>query len=369
MGTAGRGRNSRRPAQPVGPVKRKFTTKIVGLESHTFDVGNAKYAAKFQKSLDAIAIYMQQEYKGKPDIVKAIRDLILPKFPLPTYPVPEGTPPVIDPRKLYMWQQKAQATEKRENLLEENMKWAYALVIGQSSPELISKVKTSDKYASADADQGVVKLLLIIRGYCCRFDNHHQSTLALEGAKHRVSVFYQSYDMETTEYIKNFQALVGVVETYGGTLGCKPGLIRLQFTVQGVATKDLDTPDPKELKITEAVCHKEYLLCMVLCGANQSTYGKLKDNLSNYMTKGVDNFPKTIVNTMHLMSDYKVPKRAPRIRAGGNEGVPFVQAGGAGGAAVRAASMAAINCWHCGKTGHYNRDCPELKVKGVDNGV
>ncbi len=64
-----------------------------------------------------------------------------------------------------MWQQKAQAMEKCENLLEENMKWAYAIVIGQSLPKLISKVKTSDKYAPANANQDIVKLLLIICGY------------------------------------------------------------------------------------------------------------------------------------------------------------------------------------------------------------
>jgi hypothetical protein len=143
----------------------------------------------------------------------------------------------------------------------------------------------------------------------------------------------------------------------------------LQPTAQGVATKDLDASDPKELKITEAVCRKEYLPCMALHGADQSRYGKLKDNLSNNMTKGVDNFPKTIFDTMRLMSDYKVPERAPHIRAGGNEGVAFVQAGRAGRAAARAASMAAIDCWHCGKTGHYKSNCPELKVEGVDNGV
>ncbi len=64
VGAAGIGRNSRMPARPVGRVMREYTTKIVGLDSHTFDVENAKYAVEFQKSLDAIAIYMQREYKG-----------------------------------------------------------------------------------------------------------------------------------------------------------------------------------------------------------------------------------------------------------------------------------------------------------------
>ncbi len=63
---------------------------------------------------------------------------------------------MINPGKLYMWQQKAQEIEKCQNLLEENMKRAYALVIGQNLPKLISKVKTSDKYGPADANQDAV---------------------------------------------------------------------------------------------------------------------------------------------------------------------------------------------------------------------
>jgi hypothetical protein len=122
------GRRPRRPSRNVGLTKKEFVSTLVGLKSHTFDMGNAKYAAKFQKLLDAIAIHIQRDYKGGADIAKAIRDLVLPTFPLPTYPVPEGNPAVIDPAKQYMWQQKAQATEKCENLLKDNKKQAYALV-------------------------------------------------------------------------------------------------------------------------------------------------------------------------------------------------------------------------------------------------
>jgi hypothetical protein len=113
---------------------------------------------------------------------------------------------------------------------------------------------------------------------------------------------------------------------------------------------------------------KEYLSCMALRGANQSRFKKLKDDLSNNMTKGVDNFPKTLVEAMHLITDYKVPARAPRIQGGGSEGVTFIQTGGATGAAAtaaRAATTTAIECWHCGKIGHYKSNCPELTGNGA----
>ena len=93
----------RPPRQQGGPTKREFTTKVLGLESHTFDIGNAKYAAKFKKSQDEVANYVQMEYKGGSDVAKAIRELALPVIDLPTYPVgTNGNPP--DPGVIYLWQ-------------------------------------------------------------------------------------------------------------------------------------------------------------------------------------------------------------------------------------------------------------------------
>ncbi len=90
---------------------------------------------------------------------------------------------------------------KAKNLLVENVKKEYALILGQCSPKLISKIKWSDKYPAADLAQDVVQLLMIIRGYCCQFNNHQQSTWALENAKHHVSIFYQGVKMMTLEMV------------------------------------------------------------------------------------------------------------------------------------------------------------------------
>jgi hypothetical protein len=69
----------RRPMRAAGqPTKKEFVMKVLGLESHTFNIGNAKYAAKYKKTVDAIANYMQREYKGGADITKAIKALSFP---------------------------------------------------------------------------------------------------------------------------------------------------------------------------------------------------------------------------------------------------------------------------------------------------
>ncbi len=44
------------------------------------------------------------------------------------------------------------------------------------------------------------------------------------------------------------------------------------------------------------------------------------------MTKGVDNFPKSMVVTLQLMTDYKDPARAQCIKENG-EGLALVQEG------------------------------------------
>ncbi len=88
------------------------------------------------------------------------------------------------------------------------------------------------------------------------------------------------------------------------------------------------------------------------------------------MTKGMDNFPKTMVNIMHLISNYKVPPRLQHAQPSGNAGVAFVQGGsGAKKPAGAATPTAEVVCWHCAQTGHYKSDCPFLKEIDQQHGV
>jgi hypothetical protein len=82
----------RRPARAAGLTKKEFVTEVLGLKSHTFDIGNAKYAAKYKKPVDAIANHIQREYNSGADIAKAIKELVW-CTPMLVKMLPHITPP------------------------------------------------------------------------------------------------------------------------------------------------------------------------------------------------------------------------------------------------------------------------------------
>ncbi len=109
-------KKSRRPARAAGPTKKEFVTKILGLESHTFDIGNAKYAAKYKKMVNAIANHIQREYKGRADIAKAIKELSLPTLRNPAYQTAKAGATIVNPGEIFFWQQDVTAVYQSSNL-------------------------------------------------------------------------------------------------------------------------------------------------------------------------------------------------------------------------------------------------------------
>ena len=245
----------RRPMRAAGqPTKKEFVTKVLGLESHTFDIENAKYATKYKKTVDAIANYIQREYKGGANIPKAIKVLSLPTQQVPGYPKAKAGETAVDSGDVYIWQQDIALVKKQIVQLEENKKQAYALVIGQCSPDLDSKLQGSTAFVQAKADQDVVQLLLVIQGH---FSNHQQRSCALEQAKHQVSsTYYQAHDVTNTEYVEHFKALVGVVKMYGGAYGRDPGLVAAELVAHGMKPEDVDTADRAAIIKAEEVCRE-----------------------------------------------------------------------------------------------------------------
>ena len=82
--------------------------------NHTFDIGNAKYAAKYQKSVDVIANHIQKEYKGGPKIAKAVKEVKLPTISIPGYPTAKAGLP-LSIQETYSFGNKTSKRPKRES--------------------------------------------------------------------------------------------------------------------------------------------------------------------------------------------------------------------------------------------------------------
>ena len=114
------GANKFRPTRAAGPTKNEFVMKVLGLESHTFDIENTN-AAKYKKTVDTMANHIQREYTGGADIVKATKELSLKTLQVPGYPKAKAGETAVDPGDLFLWQQDVAAVKKQ---------CAYALIIG-----------------------------------------------------------------------------------------------------------------------------------------------------------------------------------------------------------------------------------------------
>jgi hypothetical protein len=139
-----------------------------------------------------------------------------------------------------------------------------------------------------------------------------------------------------------------------------------ELVAQGMKPEDVDTADRAAIIKAEEVYRECYLSCMLLRGTDNSRYFQLKEDLSNNMTKGTDNYPKTIVETKRLLTDYVPPPRKQRVHNPDGEGLAFIQ--GEGDTSRGPKSKGKVKCWHCGGP-HFKNECPKLKLKLLDMGV
>ena len=87
----------------------------------------------------------------------------------------------------------------------------------------------------------------------------------------------------------------------------------------------------------------------------------MKNELVNDMSKETNNFPKTIVDMVCLINDYKGTRvhLYKSTNEGGNA-VAFAQRG--------TTPINQIKCHQCGVLGHYKLNCPNLGVTGTAGG-
>ena len=125
-----------------------------GLERAIFKCDKPEHAAQFATTLKELALYVDKEYKGGEDIGYIFRELTDVQVLLPPKPAPEA-----DEFDMLIWQEKYK--DKREKLrrLEESKSKAFALALGQRSPNVTNKLESQPGHKKIRETRDILGLL------------------------------------------------------------------------------------------------------------------------------------------------------------------------------------------------------------------
>ena len=99
----------------------------------------------------------------------------------------------------FEWQENYKSMMKTKEKYKETESNAWALIYDQCSPELKNKLKGTSRY-----DNDVVKLLIMIRGYCCQFDTLNNQYMSIVKLLKNLFYFFQKAEQSNSEFHDDF---------------------------------------------------------------------------------------------------------------------------------------------------------------------
>ena len=248
---------------------------------------------------------------------------------------------------------------KRKSYLNQNIQKAYALVIGQCTDLLQSKLKQQTQWATISQDQDVIALLNLIKTITFRFEDQKFLPLALYQAKSSLYSLRQA-SMSNHDYLQRFQTLVDVAMSYHGQLHDQAILdIVTERLHPGTQYSALST---NQQETVQTASSDLYLATMFIHQSDRRRYGKLSEDLENSFTKGNDDYPQNLVSAYHLINEFKCWQ--PKPNSPDSSGVAFTSKGkakGKGDSKDKDDSwQKKATCHHCKQVGHIRPDCPKL---------
>jgi len=196
----------------------KFEGASSDLKGHVFDVMSSKIKQidEYNSTLEQIMTYVGTNMD--PLVLEAIENLSVTTL---TEPVPitqeDGT--TVSNIEMKKWEKRFNRFLSREEQVEKEIKKLYALVWGQSSDAMQTRIQESQSYKKVHKDKNGIGVLIIIKAISFSYRAHQEPVVALDAVKHEFFKLVQGKYQLVQDYYDTIMNMVNVNKELGAEVG------------------------------------------------------------------------------------------------------------------------------------------------------
>lgn len=162
----------------------KFEGRTDDLKGYVFDCDHGGQANQYEKTYKEIVEYIGRKYTYGSDIKWTLENMEKMDIEEPDDPPDGDDEEVFNVKtKIEIWKRQVAEYVKRVQALEENIKTAYTLILGQCSDVLKAKLESQNGYEDINNKYDAIKLLRLIRNICFNSQDQKYDVSSLYFAK------------------------------------------------------------------------------------------------------------------------------------------------------------------------------------------
>jgi hypothetical protein len=370
----GRGHGSRNRGGRTGTSHRSaaatFKGNTDGMKGNVFQShGENNDKQQFIKTVGVLGEHIDKTFLYPQDVASVCKS-----FEIVTLVTPENLTKdeyENDMAKKMIWETTMKTYIKRVELVKSNTRAIYAIVWGQCSPMMKSKLESLEEFELKDTERDCIWLLKEIQGITHQFEGTRQVFLSLREAYANHYNCRQEPNQTLHDYLKVYQSTVQVLEHYGAVIGAEGPY--LEPVKEKVKEKYTGKTKAEYVVLQVTYAKKQSVAMGLLTGADKRRYGGLISDLENSFSRGQDHYPEDLTGAYNLLINYKAPPSAQHNRrdqvppTDEISGMTFLQST-APTAGTDGTLHRHIKCFNCQGKGHYASACPnsdETAQEGV----
>jgi hypothetical protein len=239
---------------------------------------------QFPKTLEALGEYAAKNLKYPEDL----KSIFAETMAAPNIIEPADLPTTSTKRQEVIWEAALKSYSRRSEELRNNLTTFYAVIWGQCSEAMRTKIRALDTFSSQNKDNNCIWLLNEIKGVTHQFDTKRNIFLSLHDARIAYYGCKQNQNQKNAEYLDLFRANIEVLEYYKATVG-----------ESHIFVDDMNGTR------TEVERRKIARYCTIaidfLKGADPRRYSILWSDLANQQTRGNDQYPADLTAAYSML--------------------------------------------------------------------